>query len=324
MVTGIGLFSGGLDSILAIKVLQEQDINIIAVTFVTPFFGSEKAEKASAYLDIDHRIIDITEIHLKMLQNPKHGYGKQLNPCIDCHAMMFRQAGKIMEQEGADFLFSGEVLGERPMSQNKKSLKLVSEESGYADVIIRPLSAKLLPETQPERDGKVDREQLLSISGRSRKPQIKLAKRFGITDYDQPAGGCLLTDKEYIRRLKELKDHNLIVKPRDAHLLNVGRHFRLADGNKIIVGRDQADNENIMEMANDSDVIMRVRDYPSPVTLIPYGGTINDINTAASICVRYSDAPGGEEVLVRYKNGGKTEEIEASAYPDERLEKIRI
>ncbi len=145
-------------------------------------------------LGIELRVMDISEIHLKIVLSPKYGYGKGMNPCIDCHALMFREAGNIMESENADFLFSGEVLDERPMSQNYQSLMKVSKESGYKDFIIRPLSAKLLPETIPEQEGKVIREKLLDIRGRSRKRQIELAEYYGITEYPQPAGGCLLTE----------------------------------------------------------------------------------------------------------------------------------
>ena len=197
MVTGVGLISGGLDSVLATRVLQDQDIRIIGVSFVTPFFGSEKAEKAAAMLDIDLKVIDITKIHLEVVKYPKYGYGKGMNPCIDCHALMFHEAGKVMEEEGADFLFSGEVLGERPMSQNRQSLMIVARRSGCEKLIIRPLSAKLLPETLPEREGKVNREKLLDIEGRSRKRQMELVDHYGITEYAQPAGGCLLTVPGY-------------------------------------------------------------------------------------------------------------------------------
>ena len=325
MVTGIGLISGGLDSILAIKVLQDQDIRVIGISFVTPFFGSEKAERAAEVLGFELRPMDITQIHLEMLQSPKHGYGKGMNPCIDCHALMFREAGKVMEAEGADFLFSGEVLGERPMSQNRQSLMVVAKESGYADYILRPLSAKLLPETLPEREGKVDRDRLLSISGRSRKPQMELVARYGIKEYEQPAGGCLLTKDGYARRLRDLSEHSGILNPRHVRLLGVGRHFRLSTGEKVIVGRDQSENERILAMKTEADIVLDVKNYPSPISVIPNGTeSAEAIAKAASICVRYSDAPAGEGAVVTYSQGGETYTIEAAAIGEEELISIRI
>jgi tRNA-specific 2-thiouridylase len=324
MVKGVGLISGGLDSILAVKVLQDQGIGIIGVSFVTPFFGSEKAEKAEKILGIDLRVIDISVVHLEMIRSPKHGYGRGVNPCIDCHALMFREAGKLMEAEGADFLFSGEVLGERPMSQNYQSLMKVSRESGYKDFIIRPLSAKLLPETLPEHEGKVDRERLLNISGRSRKRQIELAKYYGITEYSQPAGGCQLTDPGYSKRLRELMNRQPDFDIRDAKLLAIGRHFRLETDEKVIVGRDQHDNESLISLKTDDDVIIDVRDYPSPIAMIPHGGSEETIAKAASICVTYSDAPQGCEIQVDYHYKGKISTIRTLAFDKEYLGKIRI
>lgn len=328
MVTGIGLMSGGLDSTLAARVLQDQDIRVIGISFVTPFFGSGRAERAAEILRIELKVMDITQVHLEMLQSPKYGYGKAMNPCIDCHTLMFREAGKVMESEGADFLFSGEVLGERPMSQNRQSLTVVAKGSGYEDLILRPLSAKLLPETLPEREGKVDRERLLNISGRSRKPQVELANHYGITEYPQPAGGCVLTDTGYSRKLKELMDRSPALAGRDAWLLRVGRHFRLDTGDKVIVGRDQNDNEKILSMKDETDVVLEVMDYPSPIALIPYGTTSDapedSIAKAAAICVRYSDAHRGEEITVVYHRSGMTNTVSAKAASDKELDRIRI
>jgi len=324
MAKGVGLISGGLDSILAVKVLQDQNIDIIGVSFVTPFFSSDKAENANKYLNIDLRILDITDIHIEMIQSPRHGYGKGMNPCIDCHALMFNMAGKLMETEKADFLFSGEVLGERPMSQNFRSLMMVSDESGYGDFIIRPLSAKLLPETRPEQEGKVDRERLLAISGRSRKPQIELAEYYGIKEYAQPAGGCLLTDKGYSKRLKDLITNNPDFDRRDIDLLTIGRQFRLKTGEKVIVGRDQKDNEKLISMKRDNDVIIDLVDYPSPIVMIPNGGSQEAIALSTSICVTHSDAPSNENVNAIYSLGGDEYYIRVKAISRAELDSIRI
>lgn len=324
MIKGIGLLSGGLDSILAVKVIQEQGIYVIAVSFVTPFFNAKNAEKASKMIGVELRILDISDVHLKIVRSPKYGYGKGMNPCVDCHALMFREAGKLMEKENADFLFSGEVLGERPMSQNFRSLMKVSEESGYKDYIIRPLSAKLLPETLPEKQGKVDRERLLSISGRSRKPQTELAKKYGIIEYAQPAGGCLLTDPMYSRRLKEIMEKQPDFNKRDVELLSIGRHFRLDSGEKIIIGRDQFDNEKLLAIKNNQDVILDVPDYPSPIAMIPGGGSKEAIEIAGSIIALYSDAPKENKVKILYYHKDISDVILVNPFPKEELEKIRI
>jgi len=197
----LGLCSGGLDSRLAALVLRNQGIEVEWITFSTPFFSAAKAQQASQLLNIPLRVKNITQTYLKMLNNPHCGFGKQMNPCLDCHALMFREAGAIMKAEKFDFLFSGEVLGQRPMSQTKPSLRYVEKNSGFEGYILRPLCAKRLTETIPEREGIVDRELLLDISGRSRKRQIKLAAEFGLKDYPAPAGGCLLTDKNFSIRL---------------------------------------------------------------------------------------------------------------------------
>jgi tRNA-specific 2-thiouridylase len=324
MVTGIGLISGGLDSMLAARLLQDQDIHVIGISFVTPFFGSKRAERAAAMINMELRIMDITELHLEIVKSPKYGYGKGMNPCIDCHTLMFREAGKVMEAEGADFLFSGEVLGERPMSQNRQSLMIVAKQSGYQDFIIRPLSARLLPETLPEREGKVDRERLLDISGRSRKPQIELAAHYGTTEYPQPAGGCLLTEPGYSRRLRELMEHSPILDARDIQMLRIGRHFRLDTGEKVIVGRDKDENEKILALKDEEDITLRVKDYPSPITIIPCSASQDAIAKAASICVRYSDAPHSEGVVVTYRHQERIYTLTAETLSQEELEIIRI
>ena len=246
-VRALGLCSGGLDSILSALVLQKQGIEVQWITFETPFFSSKNARQASKTTGIPMMVRNITRPYLKMLKNPNCGYGKYMNPCMDCHAMMFNQAGTIMRKNGFDFLFSGEVLGQRPMSQTMNSLRYVEKRSGFDGYIVRPLSAKMLPITIPEEQGMLNRDLLLDISGRSRKPQMKLAEEFGITDYPSPAGGCLLTDKGYASRLKDLFDHQDTYAEREFHLLKHGRHLRLNETIKIVVGRTKKDNENLLK-----------------------------------------------------------------------------
>jgi tRNA-specific 2-thiouridylase len=313
LVTGVGLFSGGLDSILAVKVLRDQGIDIIGLTFVTPFFGAERAIQVAGPLHMEHRVEDITEEHLEMVRHPRHGYGRNMNPCIDCHALMFRKAGALMEHERADFLFSGEVLGERPMSQNKGSLVRVARESGYEEVILRPLSAKLLPMTRPERQGKVDRSRLLDLKGRGRKRQMELAAHYGLTDYPSPAGGCLLTDPIFSRRLRDLLDANGSVTREDLELLKIGRHLRLNEEFKLIVGRHQEDNEQIRRLYRERDLLLDVKEHPSPLGLLPAAAPEDVIQLAASVVLRYSDAPGDETCAVELYDGRRKWEIQAQA-----------
>ena len=268
-VRGLGLCSGGLDSILAGVLLRSQGIEVEWISFETPFFTAAKARKASRLTGIPLAVKPIYADYMTMLRNPPAGYGKQMNPCMDCHTMMFRLAGEIMRARGFDFLFSGEVLGQRPMSQTKPSLRYVEKHSGMAGYILRPLSAKLLPETVPEQQGRVDREKLLDIHGRGRKDQIALAQTFGISDYPAPAGGCLLTDKGFSTRLKDLFDHVGECTEAEVHLLKFGRHFRLNPQAKLIVGRTEKDNESILTYHDPQhETVLDVRDYPSPIGLL--------------------------------------------------------
>ncbi len=298
-VRALGLCSGGLDSILSALVLRNQNIEVEWVTFETPFFSSKKARLAARKTGIPLTVKKITRAYLKMLKNPPCGYGKHMNPCMDCHALMFRQAGTLMTKRGVDFLFSGEVLGQRPMSQTKPSLRYVEKQSGFDGYILRPLSAKKLPLTIPEKEGLVNRELLLGLSGRSRKPQIKLVKEFGITDYPSPAGGCLLTDKGYSARLKDLFEHQDSYSKKELYLLKYGRHFRLNEKSKIIVGRTKEDNENIIKNHNPNEnIVIEVDNYPGPTVLLTHGSSKDIISQTASICVGYSKAPNTEPVTV--------------------------
>ncbi|MEW6170880.1 MAG: 7-cyano-7-deazaguanine synthase, partial [Candidatus Omnitrophota bacterium] len=240
----VALLSGGLDSTLATKLMQEQGIYLLALNFKTPFClcdgksskGCINHAKAVAdNLGIDFKIINVTDDFLKILKKPKHGFGSCMNPCIDCRILKFRKAKEIMQEIGASFIITGEVLGQRPMSQHKKSLNLIDKESDLEGFVLRPLSAKLLPETIPEKNKWVCRDKLLSYNGRTRKPQIALAKKFNIKDYPCPAGGCLLTDPGFARRLKDLLKYDKL-DLNNIELLKVGRHFRLNSEAKLIVG----------------------------------------------------------------------------------------
>ncbi len=308
IIRGLGLCSGGLDSILSALVLKEQNIDVTWISFQTPFFSPKSAIKASKMTGVPLRVVDITDRYMIMLDNPKAGYGKNMNPCMDCHALMFECAGEIMEAEGFDFLFSGEVAGQRPFSQNKRSLRYVEKNSKYDGSILRPLSAKVLPETPMEKAGLVDRERLCDISGRSRKVQIEMAKEFGVTAYPAPAGGCLLTDKIFSIKLKDLLTMGRSVEPREIELLKYGRHIRLEPGVKAVVGRSKADNKGIMNCYRPGiDILIKHASMPSPATLIQGGALPETVQKAASICAGYTKTAPGDpaEMLIRFPEGPK-------------------
>ena len=305
--------------------LRNQGIEVQWVSFETPFFSSEKARLASDTTGIPLTVKNITQVYLKMLKDPHCGYGKNMNPCMDCHALMFRLAGTMMRADGFDFLFSGEVLGQRPMSQNKQSLRYVEKQSGYDGYILRPLSAKRLPETIPEKEGMVNRELLLDISGRSRKVQIKLAKKFGIKDYPSPAGGCLLTDKVYSGRLKDLFEHQKTYTEAELYLLGHGRHLRLDEHTKIIVGRTQQDNANIIKYHNPKvDTVIKVKNYPGPIVLMPRGGKKESLILAASICAGYSKASDLAPVEVQAVSPLGRETIKVLKIPPQEVKHLLI
>jgi len=308
----IALLSGGLDSILAAMVVQKQNIDVHCLTFTTPFFGSAKAQSAAKQIHLPLMIEDITSEHLQMLKSPRYGYGKNMNPCIDCHTLMLAVAGRKMDETGADFLVTGEVLGQRPMSQTKQSLYVVAKNSGYADYILRPLSAQLLDPIKAEREGIINRSGLLAFSGRGRKDQMRLAEEYGIKHYPAPAGGCLLTDPIFSRRLRDLMSHSEDHSIRDYELLKYGRHFRTDIAGKIIVGRNQADNEALRKFTIADDMLCNMADFPGPYVLAPYGNE-SSMASAAALCVRYSDAPADEEanVICQYQNKSVTISVTA-------------
>lgn len=284
----LSLFSGGLDSILAVCILRAQGVHVEGVVFDSPFFTIRPAQRAARQLDLPLRVIDFSADILELVQDPPHGFGGHMNPCIDCHARMIRRAGERMTAMGFDCIATGEVLGQRPMSQNKQALGAVLRDSGFGDDVVRPLSAKLLAPSRAEREGLLDRDQLLGLSGRSRKPQIALAATFGIRDYPAPAGGCLLTDGGYCNRLHDLASHEGYGDRRLIDLLRVGRHVRLPGGTKCIIGRDKNDNDTLRTVAAESDVILHAVALRGPTVLLPGGARDQaDLAIAVRICAAY-------------------------------------
>ena len=323
-VRAISLFSGGLDSILAVKLIGEQGIDIEGIAFETPFFNASRARLAAEKIGLSLRIIDLTHPHLVMLKSPRDGYGQNMNPCSDCHTLMLAKAGKIMEETGADFIFTGEVLGQRPMSQTRQSLHVVAKNSGYADFIVRPLSARLLPETRPEQEKKLDRSKLLSIQGRGRKMQIQLARHYGIVDYPPPAGGCLLTDPNFSRRLKDLFDHCPDHGIRDIELLKLGRHFRIHANAKLIVGRNQADNAAILALLREGDAVLQMADFRGPTVLVPNGCDEATLGAAAGFCCLYANRPDDNPCKALCRTGGTARTMTATAPRREDAERMLL
>ncbi len=327
----VALLSGGLDSTLAIRVILDQDIEVIAIHFLTPFnstsregYPTHAVRKAMESMGVELKEVYLVENYFKMLRNPKHGYGKNMNPCTDCHTLMCREAKEIMEEIGASFVITGEVLGQRPMSQHKTALKSVEKGSGLQGLLLRPLSARLLPPTIPEEEGWVDREKLLAFSGRSRKPQIALAEQYGITDYPAPAGGCLLTAVEFSRKLKDILDHSDI-DINVAELLKVGRHFRLSPQSKLIVGRNKEENERIQKLAQTGDVLFDPVEVMGPTALVR--GEIDGemIYLASRIVARYCD---GDEAQynISYNNipAGEANVLCVEPASEKELDHLRI
>lgn len=328
-IKAVALFSGGLDSILAVKLIQEQGIEVKGVNFKTPFFGLDKTFLAAKSLDMDLEIIDITQELLEILKNPKHGFGKNMNPCIDCHTLMFKKAGEYMSKIGASFILSGEVLGERPMSQNRNSLNIIERESGFEGRILRPLSALLLAETIPEKGRLVDRNKLLNISGRSRKRQMELAVKMGIEDYPSPAGGCKLTEPAFSKRLRDLFIQG-VFSLENIELLKLGRHFRLSTDIKLVVGRNKEENEKIKEFFQEGDFLFKAKNLKGPVSLLKGACQANDgfIDKSCQITARYCDRneEENEEVFIDYyrklKGIIKTKKVKPLA--EDELESLRV
>lgn len=318
-IRALGLLSGGLDSMLAATVLRAQGLDVTVIFFITPFFGPDRARESAAHLQLPLILADITDKFFPLIYAPPHGFGRGHNPCIDCHLLMIREAAARLAPEGFDFLFTGEVLGQRPMSQNRGSLNLIARDSGVPELLLRPLSARLLTPTRPEILGWVDREKLLDLSGRGRKRQMALAAEYGITNYPAPAGGCLLTDPNYAARLKETLRHQPEVSRRDLELLKWGRHFRLPGGMKVVVGRTQRDNEAMETLILPGDRVLKVVDCPGPLVLMTGNPQAGDLEVAAGLAAAYSDAHTDTPVAVTVEAGEETSLLHLTSPPKARF-----
>ncbi|MCD6169731.1 MAG: hypothetical protein J7J76_04160 [Candidatus Latescibacteria bacterium] len=325
----VGLVSGGLDSILALRLVLEQGFEVTAVNFTTPFLadrgGYSHLERICKQVGVKLRRVTPGRDYIEMIKAPRHGYGKSLNPCVDCRIFFLRLAKQIMEELGAEFIFTGEVLGQRPMTQRRDTMRIVERESGLDGRLLRPLCAKLMKPTIPEHEKIVDREKLLAISGRSRKEQMRLAQRWGITDYPSPAGGCLLTDSQFAGRLKDLFKHHQD-SAEQIELLRLGRHFRLNPQTKLICGRNAEENEKLAQLASDVDLKLGVKGGRSTLAVLFGWPEPSSIQTAARICARYShqrELPKVEvEIWKTDRNTANT--IAVQPVSDQELEQIRI
>jgi len=308
LVKAILLLSGGLDSTLAGKVLLEIGVEVEAISFVSPFcqctpksLGCPAAKRSAEQLGIDVQVIACGREYLEVVKHPRFGRGSGMNPCLDCRTYMFSRARTCMIERGADFIATGEVLGERPMSQRQEAMALIERESGLQGLIVRPLCAQLLEPSLPEKRGLVDRARLKAIRGRCRRPQMQLADELGLKDYLCPAGGCLLNDPEFSARFRDLLEHDPDFRLDDARLLRLGRHFRLPSGTKVVMGRREEENGALERAARPGDVLLVPTNVPGPSVLCQGSADESDVVLAARLLAAYTKTP--DRVHVQATNG---------------------
>ncbi|MBI5826619.1 MAG: 7-cyano-7-deazaguanine synthase [Deltaproteobacteria bacterium] len=320
MTKAVALLSGGLDSTLAVKLMLDQGIEVHALNFTSAFCtcnsgGVNKggcrseSKRVADEFGIPIKVVTKGLDYIEVVRNPRHGYGKGMNPCVDCRVYMFRQARGYMEEIGASFIITGEVLGQRPMSQRKDAFRVIERESGLEGLILRPLCAKQLEPTIPENTGLVDRDKLLSMLGRSRRGQIDLAEELNINDYPCPSGGCLLTDKMFSKKVRDLLDHKLDVTKKDLLNLKTGRHFRY-EGVKVILGRDEAENLKIRNAVEPGDTLLEPAGFPGPLALVNGEAGSGVIDFAAGLIVRYANEKAQGRRYVRAERDGVIREFE--------------
>ena len=329
----IALLSGGLDSTLAVKVLLDQGITVEALNFTSPFCtctGKNAGCKSEAVRVAEEFKIPIKVMHkgidyLELLRNPKHGYGKGMNPCIDCRIFLLKKAKEYMLETGADFVFTGEVLGQRPMSQRRDTLRVIEKESGLEGLLLRPLSAKHFKPTIPEIEGWVDRDRLLSIQGRSRKEQFELAAELDVKNYPCPAGGCLLTEPSFVGKVRDVFDHSDELNLRDFRLLKLGRHFRIGDRTKVIIGRNESENELLERAVQPGEATLRWSGGPSPLAAVMGESSDELVARAGQVLLRYTKAEAGAEAkLAVFRETGEEEFCTVNALDEAAVESLRL
>lgn len=326
----IALISGGLDSILAAKVIQGQGIEVLPLHFRIPF--CHKAKDSSGQqalvkdnLGLDLMSVDLEEEFLEVLKSPRYGFGSNMNPCIDCKILMLSKAKSLMQELGADFVVTGEVLGQRPMSQHKQALSIIPRRAGLEGLVVRPLCARVLSETIPEIKGWILREKLLNFNGRRRTPQFDLAKELQIKDYAWPSGGCLLTDPGFSRRLRELIEHKGMT-AQGVGLLKLGRHFRLSPDAKLVVGRDEQEDNQLTGLAQAGDYIFMPPETAGSSALGRGNLSQSQIELSCRIIARYCDKPAGSRVKISFRLAqDKLENVlEVLPLDEAALEKMRV
>ena len=329
----IALLSGGLDSTLAVKVLLDQGIQVEALNFTSPFCtctGKNAGCKSEAVRVAEEFKIPIKAMHkgadyLELIRNPKHGHGKGMNPCIDCRIFLLKKAKEYMQEIGADFVFTGEVLGQRPMSQRRDTLRTIERESGLEGLLLRPLSAKHFNPTIPEQQGWVDRDKLLSIQGRSRKEQFELAAELDVKNYPCPAGGCLLTELSFVGKVRDVFDHSDQLNLRDFRLLKLGRHFRIGDRTKVIVGRNEAENELLERAVQPGEAMLRWKEGMSPLAAVMGVCSEELLERAAQILLRYTKAePGAGASISVVRDAAEVELRTVNALDEAAVEALRL
>lgn len=331
----VALLSGGLDSTLAVKMMIDQGIEVHALNFTSSFCtcnhgGKDgggcrsESKRVAEEFGIPIKVMLKGMDYMELVRNPKHGYGKGMNPCVDCRVFMFVQAKKYMREIGASFIITGEVLGQRPMSQRKDAFRVIERESGLEGLILRPLSARQLEPTIPEKEGLVDREKLLDVLGRSRRQQIDLAEELDINDYPCPSGGCLLTDKIFSKKVRDLLSNKKEITKTDLALLKSGRHFRHL-GAKVVVGRNEADNAALRRMVQEGDVLIEPAGFPGPAAIVSGGDSTELLHYAGSLIIKYAlEKTGGSRTLAATRGADKFDfEVEGPA-SDLLVEETRV
>lgn len=329
----LALLSGGLDSTLAVKVMLEQGIAVEALNFTSPFCTctgknagcKSEAVRVAGEFNIPIKVMNKGVEYLEIVRAPKHGYGKGMNPCIDCRIFLLRKAKEYMAECGADFVITGEVLGQRPMSQRRDTLNVIERESGLAGLLLRPLSAQHFNPTIPEQEGWVERSRLLAISGRSRKEQMQLASDLDVTNYPCPAGGCLLTEVSFVSKVRDVFDHAESLNLRDFRMLKVGRHFRIGPRTKVIIGRDEADNNLLEHAVQPGEATVRWLEGSSPLGIVT--GEIDPalLQTAAGILLRYTKAEKGKVCAIHLVTGETETGLSVvNDFSEEQIEALRI